>query len=120
METIHPPGPQPSDLAKLTEAQHSKTKAKKDMGDGEFTKRVHAVLLLALIACFAVHGQCRGIGVNKEAEVAYVKRDTIPSCNLDKHNYYCCTTNLACYETVKECKANCSVLSKTMIISPSP
>ncbi|XBI68854.1 hypothetical protein VPH35_048001 [Triticum aestivum] len=76
---------------------------------GDCTKRIHALLLLLLV-CFTIHAQCRCIEADKEDQLAYIKKSQpIPRCCLDKHNDYCCSLNLACYDTIDQCTANCSI-----------
>ncbi|KAI5001746.1 hypothetical protein ZWY2020_026396 [Hordeum vulgare] len=85
---------------------------------GECTKRID-VLVLLLLVCFTIHAQCRCIEADKEVQLAYIKSQPIPRCCLDKHNDYCCSLNLACYDTLDLCTANCSISLSSATVFPS-
>ncbi|KAF7026278.1 hypothetical protein CFC21_038392 [Triticum aestivum] len=86
---------------------------------GECTKRIHALLLLLLV-CFTIHAQCRCIEADKEVQLEYIKKSQpIPRCCLDKHNDYCCSLNLVCYDTIDQCTANCSISRSSATVSSS-
>lgn len=63
-------------------------------------------------------GRC--IEADKEVQLAYIKKSQpIPRCCLDKHNDYCCSLNLACYDTIDQCTANCSISVSSATASSS-
>ncbi|XBI22721.1 hypothetical protein VPH35_063712 [Triticum aestivum] len=66
---------------------------------GGSTKGVRALLLLLLLICFAVGGQCDHPGCYRSS--------TFPPCNPDKNRCYCCLYNWTCYKSFAECGPAC-------------
>ena len=63
-------------------------------------------------------GRC--IEADKEVQLEYIKKSQpIPRCCLDKHNDYCCSLNLVCYDTIDQCTANCSISLSSATVSSS-